>query len=160
MTRAVTVRCATVEETEAVAALVAGVCRPGSVVVLTGPLGAGKTTFARAYARALGVTRPVTSPSFTLVHHYRCAAGAPVEVLLHADLWRIADASELGDLALDEPLEQGASAIVEWGERFDAAEGLDHVVVTMRVADDEARELTIDLSASAGPDDALSGLAA
>jgi tRNA threonylcarbamoyladenosine biosynthesis protein TsaE len=158
MTRTVTVRCATVEQTQSLASHLAAHCRPGQLVVLTGALGSGKTTFAKAYAAALGVTQPVTSPTFTLVHHYRCAPSAPVALLLHADLWRVADAAELDDLALDEPLEDGAAALVEWGERFESAAGRDHLVVAFAVVEDEVRDVTVDLRASSLGDAALEAL--
>lgn len=140
--------CASVDETEAVARALALHAAPGQVVVLAGGLGAGKTTFTKAYAAALGVDVAVTSPSYTLVHHYRCGAGAPVSLLLHADLWRLGGAGEVADLALDEQLSEGAAAIVEWGDRFDGALPGDPVVVRFRIIDDVTRELTIDGVAS------------
>jgi len=157
--RATTVRCATVAATERCAATLAGYVAPGQLVVLSGGLGAGKTTFVKAYAAALGVDASVTSPSYTLVHHYRCAPGAPVGVLLHADLWRLQDAVEVADLALDEPLDDGAAAIVEWGERFDVAAGRDHVIVAFSVLPDGSRDLAVDLARSSLPDDVLAALA-
>lgn len=158
MTRVVTVRCVSEDATRRCAVALARHAAPGHLVVLTGGLGAGKTTFAKAYAAALGVNEAVTSPSYTLVHHYRCGPGAPVDALLHADLWRLRDSGEVADLALDEPLDEGAAAIVEWGERFDVASGRDHVVVTLRTLDESSRELTVDLSGSSLPDAALSEL--
>jgi len=158
MTRVATVRCGSIEATERCAAVLAGHAAPGHLVVLTGGLGAGKTTFVKAYATALGIEAPVTSPSYTLLHHYRCGPGAPVHVLLHADLWRLRDGGEVADLALDEPLDEGAAAIVEWGERFDVASGRDHVVVTFRILDESTRELAVDVSASSLPDEVLDEL--
>lgn len=159
MTRRVSVRCASVHETERCAAALATLVAPGQVVVLTGSLGAGKTTFVKAYARALGVTTPVTSPSYTLVHHYRCGPSSPVAVLLHVDMWRLRGEAEVDDLGLDEPLADGAAAIVEWGERFLSA--LQHDVVRVRVAvvDETTRELAVDLAAASLPDDAIEALA-
>jgi len=139
-----TLRCATVEDTAEVARELARCVAPGQLVVLAGGLGAGKTTFTKAYAAALGVVTPVTSPSYTLAHHYRCAATCPVPVLVHADLWRLGGEAELADLALDEALSEGAAAIVEWGDRFDEQLPGAHVVVTFAVDDDGARELTVD----------------
>jgi tRNA threonylcarbamoyladenosine biosynthesis protein TsaE len=152
------VRCDGVAETRRVAAALASLVAPGQVVVLTGPLGAGKTTFVVAYARALGVVAPVTSPSFTLVHHYRCGAGAPVDQLLHADLWRLVGRGELDDLGLDEPLDEGAAAIVEWGDRFDVAPGRPRIDVRFEVTGEESRELFVDLARSGIPDDAAARL--
>ena len=66
------------EDTRALAGRLAGLCRPGDVVLLVGDLGAGKTVFAQGFAAALGVAGPVTSPTFALVRQYRCGAGSPV----------------------------------------------------------------------------------
>jgi len=159
MTRRTTVTTTSPEATGEVASTLARYALPGHVVVLAGGLGAGKTTFVRAYAHALGVVDPVTSPSYTLVHHYRCGAGAPIELLLHADLWRLASASELGDLALDEPLADGAAAVIEWGDRFDATRGSDRVVVSFEVVDDTTRRLEVSLEDSSLTDAVLEALA-
>jgi tRNA threonylcarbamoyladenosine biosynthesis protein TsaE len=98
------------EETEAVAADLAARLRPGDVVGVSGELGAGKTTFVRGAARALGVTGPVSSPTFTIGHRYD--GRIPVA---HLDLYRIAglDPEEWGDL---EPYFDGTVAFVEWPE--------------------------------------------
>jgi len=97
-------------ETEGVAARLAALLRPGDVVAVSGELGAGKTTFVRGAARALGVTGPVSSPTFTIGHRY----DAPTPVA-HLDLYRIAglDPEEWGDL---EPYFDGTVAFVEWPE--------------------------------------------
>src|ERR1700750_2717853 len=98
------------QETEALAARLAGRLRAGDVVAVSGELGAGKTTFVRGAARALGVREPVSSPTFTIGHRY----DAPVPVA-HLDLYRIAgiDPEEWGDL---EPYFDGSIAFVEWPE--------------------------------------------
>jgi tRNA threonylcarbamoyladenosine biosynthesis protein TsaE len=88
--------------------------RAGDMVLLTGELGAGKTTFVRGVARGTASVAPVASPTFQLVRVY------PGRVqLAHIDLYRIETPSELGDLGLDELLDQGA-VVVEWGDRLDA----------------------------------------
>ena len=88
--------------------------RVGDMVLLTGELGAGKTTFVRGVARGTASVAPVASPTFQLVRVY------PGKVqLAHIDLYRIETPSELGDLGLDELLDQGA-VVVEWGDRLDA----------------------------------------
>jgi tRNA threonylcarbamoyladenosine biosynthesis protein TsaE len=88
--------------------------RAGDLVLLTGELGAGKTTFVRGVARGVGSSAPVASPTFQLVRMY-----AGRVQLAHIDLYRIEKTSELADLGLDELLDQGA-AVVEWGDRLDA----------------------------------------
>ena len=98
------------DETEAVAARIASRLRAGDVVTVSGELGSGKTTFVRGACRELGVTAPVTSPTFTIGHRYRGA----VEVS-HLDLFRFSGMSpaEWGDL---EPYFEGALVFVEWPE--------------------------------------------
>src|SRR6058998_153548 len=98
------------EETERVAAALAVRLRRGDVVTVGGELGAGKTTFVRGAARALGVTDPVTSPTYTVGHRY--AGRVPVA---HLDLYRFTAVSpaEWGDL---EPYFEGTIAFVEWPE--------------------------------------------
>jgi len=102
--------------TRALAGALAGVARPGDLVLLTGGLGAGKTVFAGGFAAALGIAGPVTSPTFTLVREYPCTGGHGIERLLHADLYRLDHLREVADLALGEVLADGAVALVEWGE--------------------------------------------
>ena len=106
--------------TRDLAGAVATLCRPGDVVLLAGGLGAGKTTFAQGFARGLGVTGPVTSPTFTLVRQYRYGP-EQAGLLLHADVYRLETLAEVLDLGLVELVEDGALALVEWG---DVVEGL------------------------------------
>ena len=83
--------------THAVAAAIAGVARTGDVIVLAGEMGAGKTAFAQGFGRALGVTEPITSPTFTLVHSYPLSRRL---TLHHADIYRLERTSDVDDLAL------------------------------------------------------------
>lgn len=104
--------------TRQVAAELAAELRPGDVVLLEGDLGAGKTTFVQGLASALGVTAPVTSPTFTLVNVYPTQKAFP---LVHVDVYRLERLSEVVDLALGELIDDGAVVAVEWGERAAAA---------------------------------------
>lgn len=102
-----------VEESWEVAAEVAGVLAPGMVVALHGDLGAGKTTFMQGVAAALGISRPVTSPTFTLSNEYE----TPAFKLVHMDLYRLGGADDLQAIGYHEHLEKGAVVAVEWPER-------------------------------------------
>jgi tRNA threonylcarbamoyladenosine biosynthesis protein TsaE len=102
-------------ETESIAAAIGAMLTPGDVVVLTGDLGAGKTTFVRGLARGLGVTIGVKSPSFAIHLRY------PGRIALHhLDLYRLSDARDLAELGLEDVLEQEGVTAVEWGERLGA----------------------------------------
>jgi len=103
---------------------------PGDLVVLSGPLGAGKTFLVRAVCRALGLDAqvPVTSPTFTLVHEY--PTSPPV---VHADLYRLKFPEDVSSLGLLEQREEGKLLFVEWGEPFLDVLGGDALVVQLDV---------------------------
>ena len=126
------------EETGALAARLAGRLRAGDVVGVTGELGAGKTTFVRGAARALGVTGPVSSPTFTIGHRYE----APTPVA-HLDLYRISglDPEEWGDL---EPYFDGTIAFVEWPEHGGDWLPRPRALVTLGHVDESHRSVRID----------------
>ena len=126
------------EETEALAARLAGLLRAGDVVAVSGELGAGKTTFVRGAARALGVQEPVSSPTFTIGHRYE----APVPVA-HLDLYRLAgiDPEEWGDL---EPYFDGTVAFVEWPEHGGHWLPETRATVTLNHVDESHRQVSID----------------
>jgi tRNA threonylcarbamoyladenosine biosynthesis protein TsaE len=107
-------------ELERFGAELAGALRPPPpvVVAITGDLGTGKTTLVRAIARALGVTEPVTSPTFALVHRY---AGRATSVY-HVDAYRLRRAADAADLGLDDMLAEPDSVVlIEWPERLGEA---------------------------------------
>jgi tRNA threonylcarbamoyladenosine biosynthesis protein TsaE len=126
------------DETEALAARLAERLSPGDVVTISGELGAGKTTFVRGAARALGVTGPVSSPTFTIGHRY----DAPTPVA-HLDLYRITglDPEEWGDL---EPYFDGTVAFVEWPEHGGDWLPDARAVVTLGHVDESHRSVRID----------------
>ena len=143
------------EETEAIAARLAASLRAGDVVLVSGELGAGKTTFVRGASRALGVEARVTSPTFTIGHRY---AGR-VDVS-HLDLYRFRglSAAEWGDL---EPYFQDAIVFVEWPEAgagslptSRARVRLDHVAPDRRLVVVDTDEETL-LEEVAGADPGL-----
>jgi tRNA threonylcarbamoyladenosine biosynthesis protein TsaE len=131
-------RTADAGETEVLAARMASALEPGDVVLLSGELGTGKTTFVRGACRALGVSGPVTSPTFTIGRRYE--GRVPVS---HLDLYR------LGDLAAEDPalladyLAPDRVAFVEWPEvAHDTLEGV-VARVHLRHLGGDARELEI-----------------
>lgn len=103
--------------TAALARMLAATLRPGQTILLDGPVGAGKTHFARAFIRARQgeAAEDVPSPTFTLVQTYDDPLGTEI---WHADLYRLGDASELAELGLDEAL-AGAICLIEWPDRLD-----------------------------------------
>ena len=114
--------------TRALASRLAAILQPGDVVLLEGDLGAGKTAFTQGLASALGVESEVTSPTFTLMNIYATTAGFD---LVHVDVYRLERLSEVVDLALPEMIEDGAVAVVEWGERAAAALPGPHLFISI-----------------------------
>lgn len=114
---------------------VAAQLRPGEAVCLTGPLGAGKSTLARALVRAL--TTPdeeVPSPTFTLVQFYE----GPRLAVAHFDLYRLSDPDEAYEIGLDEALDAGA-AVIEWPERLEGRLPPDRLDIEIALAQDGGR---------------------
>src|SRR6187402_1302211 len=107
------VRTASAEETRAFAAALAAVARPGDRIALLGPLGAGKTQFAKGFAAGLGVTDTVNSPSFTLMAEY--AGRLP---LFHQDLYRLNGAEDVIAGGLIDDRQEDGVTLIEWGERL------------------------------------------
>lgn len=126
-------RAETPEDTRAVGAAIAGCLRPGDAVALTGELGAGKTTFVQGAARALGVTEPVVSPTFTLVREY--PGRVPV---VHVDVYRLDRLQDVLDLGVEEVAEEGV-LFVEWGDVIEGLLPRDHLVVELSSGDDVRR---------------------
>jgi tRNA threonylcarbamoyladenosine biosynthesis protein TsaE len=132
------------DETRELAARLAAVARPGDLVALFGELGAGKTEFAKGFARGLGVVDLVDSPSFVLMAEYR--GRMP---LFHLDLFRLAgplDAIESG--LLDERRASGVT-IVEWAERLGALLPVERLDVRIEGSGDEARRIRLESASPA-----------
>jgi tRNA threonylcarbamoyladenosine biosynthesis protein TsaE len=116
-------------ETEAVGEAIGAHLRVGDLVVLSGDLGAGKTTFTKGLARALGVEQRVTSPTFTIVQEYD--GRLPVA---HVDVYRLERIQELYDFGFEELLEERVT-VVEWGEAIALVLPRDRVNVRIRLDD-------------------------
>jgi tRNA threonylcarbamoyladenosine biosynthesis protein TsaE len=121
-------------QTRAFGAELARLCPPGSVVLLRGPLGAGKTTLADGLIVALGGTR-ATSPTFTLAHRHD---GARMP-LWHLDLYRLENPDEVDDLDLAQYLPHDGIAVVEWPERAGDVWPADRIDVTLSIDGDARR---------------------
>ncbi|MGN1098686.1 MAG: tRNA (adenosine(37)-N6)-threonylcarbamoyltransferase complex ATPase subunit type 1 TsaE [Clostridia bacterium] len=100
------------EETEKIACDIAKNITPPRVLCLIGDLGAGKTAFTRGFARAYGIDKGVSSPTFTLMHRYDGTVR-----LNHYDLYRLSDFDELLDIGFEEDIENGIS-LIEWADDF------------------------------------------
>ena len=118
------------DDTREIASAIAMLVRSGDMIVLSGEMGSGKTTFSQHFAHALGITEPVTSPTFNLLHNY---AGGRLK-LHHADLYRLERTGELDDLGLTELQEAGGVMLVEWGDVVGDALGTGLIV---KLADNE-----------------------
>jgi tRNA threonylcarbamoyladenosine biosynthesis protein TsaE len=127
-------------ETWRVAAEVAEQLTPGMVLALTGDLGAGKTTFMQGIALALGIKRPITSPTFTLCQEYQ----TPKFKLVHMDLYRLNGPNDLLTIGFPEHLESGAVVAVEWPERGGDLIPPDALHISLTLSDeDETRTIEI-----------------
>lgn len=125
--------------TEALAARLAAVARPGDCILLEGPLGAGKTALARAFLRAMAgdPALEVPSPTFTLVQIYDTPRGQ----VFHYDLWRVDGSGALGELDWDAALDN--IVLVEWPDRLGDERPDNALTVTLRLGEGDAREATL-----------------
>ena len=132
------------EDTRSAGAAFASLLRPGDIVLLNGPLGAGKTTFTQGVGRGLGVRERVTSPTFTIVRQHECVNELGIATLHHADVYRVGSLGEVDDLALGELVEESAVAVIEWGEIASALFGRDVINVTFRTDEKDGRTIDVD----------------
>ena len=134
------------DDADRIGAAIGAVLSPGDVVLLSGDLGAGKTTLARAMLKARGLAGEAPSPTFAIVQPY-----APPEVdlpIAHVDLYRIEEQGELIELGLDDYLHDGA-LLVEWPDRL-GTQGWPGALSIMISGSGDARVLTADVPTSWG----------
>lgn len=129
-------------DTEALGARVAAGLGAGDLVVLAGPLGAGKTVFVRGLARGLGVAGVVTSPTFVIAREHRPLPGGAGVPLVHVDAYRLGGPAELDDLDLDTDLDAAVVA-VEWGEGVAERLAERHLLVRLERRPDDVRVATV-----------------
>jgi tRNA threonylcarbamoyladenosine biosynthesis protein TsaE len=132
----------TADDTRALAAAVAPLLRERDALLLTGELGAGKTTFVQGLAAGLGVEEHVASPTFTLIREYR--GRLPVA---HVDVYRLDRIQDVVDLALDEVADGDAVLVVEWGDAVDELLPEERLRVELTTTDvtgaDETRRIAV-----------------
>ena len=128
------VRWATADETLAFGHRLGALLNGGDVLVLTGDLGAGKTTLTQGIAEGLGVRGPITSPTFVIARVHPSLVGGPL--LVHVDAYRLGSALELDDLDLDADLDASVT-VVEWGAGL--AEQLSDTRLELTITGDDVR---------------------
>jgi tRNA threonylcarbamoyladenosine biosynthesis protein TsaE len=128
----------TVADTQAFGRELAAVLQPGDLVVLAGPLGAGKTALTQGIGAGLGVPGPVTSPTFVLARVHR---GGRVP-LVHVDAYRLAGMADVDDLDLDATTEESVT-VVEWGHGLVEQLADEHLVVELDRRDDDVRTVRL-----------------
>jgi tRNA threonylcarbamoyladenosine biosynthesis protein TsaE len=128
----------TPEDTHALGRALAELLAPGDLVVLVGPLGAGKTALTQGIGAGLGVPGPVTSPTFVLARVHR---GGRVP-LVHVDAYRLAGMADVDDLDLDATTEE-AVTVVEWGHGLVEQLADEHLVVELDRRDDDVRTVRL-----------------
>lgn len=137
-----------VADTEAFGERLAAWLGAGDLVVLSGPLGAGKTALARGIGRGLGVAGPITSPTFVIAREHPPVPGGRGIPLVHVDAYRLGTgggtvAEELDDLDLDTDLTE-AVVVVEWGEGVAERLAEHHLLVRLRRRPDDVRVVTVE----------------
>lgn len=128
-----------VADTRQIGQILGRLVGPGDVLLLTGDLGAGKTHLTQGLAEGLGLTDPVTSPTFNLELVYE-EGRLP---LYHFDLYRLDDEEQLEQLDFFGTIEAGGVAVVEWGDRFAAVEGVATAVIEIIMLAGDERELRL-----------------
>jgi tRNA threonylcarbamoyladenosine biosynthesis protein TsaE len=141
------VESASAEETEALGARVAERLRPGDVVLLSGDLGAGKTTLIRGACRALGVSGPVTSPTFTIGQRYQ-GGRLPIS---HLDLYRLESLEDEDPALLDDYLRPDGVAFVEWPGAGEGRLGRPALEVRLAHVGEESRRIEVEPVSAADP---------
>ena len=127
------------DETQALGKKLAESLRPGDVIAYFGDLGAGKTAFTRGLAQGLGITDPVTSPTYTIVNEY-LSGRIP---LFHFDMYRLSSSDELFDIGWEDYVNRGSVCAVEWSENVEDAFYGDEVVVRFEKLGPTTRRIII-----------------
>jgi tRNA threonylcarbamoyladenosine biosynthesis protein TsaE len=131
------------EQTVRFGARLGGLLRPGDVLCLEGNLGSGKTCLVQGIGQGMGISEPITSPTFTLVSEHRASGRSPL-VLYHIDLYRLTlPAKEAWAFGLEEYLDADGVCVIEWADRAPAVLPSQHLWITLRYLDDSKRNILI-----------------
>ncbi len=133
-------RTETAEDTRAVGQAIAGILRPKDTMILTGELGAGKTTLVQGVGRGLEVDGPVVSPTFTLIREYRGRLD-----VAHVDIYRLDRIQDVVDLGWDELGDGESVLLVEWGDAIEELLPDDHLTIELTSAEpgEEPRRIVL-----------------
>ncbi len=136
-------RTTSVDDTRDLATALSELARPRDLILLAGDLGAGKTAFAQGFGRGLGISGPITSPTFTLAREY---TGGRL-LLHHLDVYRLEQLEEVLDVGLPELLDDHAVTLIEWGDAIIPALPSDFLEIKLSFGDDsdDERVVTIDV---------------
>ena len=128
------------DETRSLGRRIGAALGPGSVILLFGGLGAGKTTFVQGLAYGMGIEGPVTSPTFTLIQEYRIGDRR----LVHIDPYRLSTEEDLLGIGLDEYLESGSSLAVEWSERLGSLMPVERLDIRLERMEGDRRRIVLE----------------
>ncbi len=130
-------------QTERIGARLGSLLRAGDVVLLSGPLGAGKTHLIKGIARGLGYDGLVTSPTFVLINEYQADRARGLLTIYHVDLYRVTAIDELATIGLDELWFSDGICLIEWPERAGQAIPDEHLQITISYVSETKRQLRL-----------------
>ena len=126
-------------DTEKLAEDIAAVVKKGSVISLRGTLGAGKTVFAKGFARALGIEEAIVSPTFTLIQEYEGN-----RKLYHMDLYRLSGEDEFEAMGAEDYLYSDGVTLIEWSEKIESLLPDDTIYINISINEDLSRTIEIE----------------
>jgi tRNA threonylcarbamoyladenosine biosynthesis protein TsaE len=134
----------TIEETYALAESLAGTIKPGQFIALRGDLGSGKTTFTKGFAKGLGITKHITSPTFLIIKTYEVSRD-DIRKLYHLDLYRLRSEKEIEEIGIAEIINDPFGVvIVEWAERMGNLLPKERIDINLEYIDERKRKITIE----------------
>ena len=110
----------TIENIEEIALFLRDILKNGDLIIMSGDLGFGKTTFARIFAKLLKSDDIVSSPSFTLINEYDIILKGEETILRHVDLYRLSSEDELNNIGFKDKIKENGITMIEWGEKFES----------------------------------------